>query len=475
MASPPMEGGSGPSVVRSFIGLGVGEAAARLIAFATTLLIARRLGAEGLGVVSFAFAILLYLQRVVDAGFDLGIGIREAASRRQNLRDFVPPVLTFRLALAAATIGVLVVAALIAKEVEGDMIMLYALTLIPLALSTRWVLTGMGMTAIAGFSRAVGEAVVLIVVFLVVSSPADLWRVPVSQLLGDSAAALLLLTVLHQYGVHASLRWDTRTVRPLVRHVAPYVGSTLLGLAIFNADLVFLRAFSDRATVGLYASAYALVSFLINVGATYSLSLITPIAQLADAPVERQLLYGTAWARALAVAVPVAVGGGLIAHQVITTVFGPPFAAAGAVLVVLMFSVPLSVLRSIAVSALMAQGREDILFRTVFIAAAANIALNLVAVPAFGMLGAALVTVFTELLRLVLAQRYAGTLGMRAPGFGRHWKTAIASIIMAATVALGFRESLLPAILAGIAVYVVALFAVGGVGRDAQGRLELHV
>jgi hypothetical protein len=46
---------------------------------------------------------------------------------------------------------------------------------------------------------------------------------------------------------------------------------------------------------------------------------------------------------------------------------------------------------------------------------------------------------------------------------------------MAATVALGFRESLVPAILAGIAVYVVALFAVGGVGRDAQGRLELHV
>ena len=103
MASPPMqgEGAPGPSIARSFIGLGVGEAAARLIAFATTLVIARRLGAEGLGIVSFAFAVLLYLQRVVDAGFDLGIGIREAAARRQNLRDFVPPVLMFRLALAA--------------------------------------------------------------------------------------------------------------------------------------------------------------------------------------------------------------------------------------------------------------------------------------------------------------------------------------------------------------------------------------
>ena len=475
MASPPMEGGSGPSIVRSFIGLGVGEAAARLIAFATTLVIARRLGAEGLGVVSFAFAILLYLQRVVDAGFDLGIGIREAASRRQNLRDFVPPVLTFRLALAAVTIGALVLVALLAREIEGDMIMLYALTLIPLALSTRWVLTGMGMTGIAGLSRAVGETVVLIVVFLVVSSPADLWRVPVSQLLGDAAAALLLLAVLHQYGVHASLRWDTGTVRPLVRHVAPYVGSTLLGLAIFNADLLFLRAFADRATVGLYASAYALVSFLINVGATYSLSLIAPISRLAGAPDELQSLYGTAWARALAIAVPVAVGGALIANPAIRTFFGPAFTPAGTVLAVLMVSVPLSVLRSVAVSALMAKGREDVLFRTVFVAAAANIALNLVAVPAFGMLGAAIVTVLTELLRLVLAQRYAATLGMRAPSLRRHWKTAVASLLMAASVALGFRDSLVQAILVGIVVYAVALFALGGVRRDAAGRLELRV
>lgn len=475
MSSAPVEVSSGPSVARSFIGLGIGEAGARLIAFVTTLVIARRLGTDGLGVISFAFAILLYLQRVVDAGFDLGIGIREAANRRQNLRDFVPPVLTFRLVLAAAAIGLVVLTALLIKQVEGAMVALYALTLIPLALSTRWVLTGMGMTGAVGLSRALGEAIVLIVVFLVVSGQADLWRVPVSQLLGDTAAALLLIMVLHQHGVHASLRWDAGTVRPLVRHVAPYVGSALLGLAIFNSDLLFLRAFADLTTVGLYAAAYALVSFLINVGATYSLSLIPPLAQLADSPLARQSIYATAWARALAIVVPLAVGGALLANQVITVVFGPAFAPAGIVLTILLISVPLSVLRSIAASALMAQGREDILFRTVFIAASVNVALNLVAVPAFGMLGAAAVTVLTELLRLVLAQRHAASLGIRAPAFSRHWKTVLATVVMAAAVALGFRESIVPAIAIGVVVYAAALVAVRGIGRNASGRVELQV
>ena len=123
----------------------------------------------------------------------------------------------------------------------------------------------------------------------------------------------------------------------------------------------------------------------------------------------------------------------------------------------------------------MAQGREDILFRTVLIAATMNILLNLVAVPAFGMLGAAAVTVLTELLRLVLAQRYASTLGVRAPAMKRHWKSAVASLLMAASVTLGFRHSLFPAIAVGVAVYAVGLFAVGGIGRDAHGRLELQV
>ena len=475
MSSPPVEGNPTPSLPQSFIRLGVGEAAARLIAFVTTFVIARRLGTEGLGVVSFAFAILLYLQRVVDAGFDLGIGIREAAKRRQHLRDFVPPVLTFRFVLAAATIGLVMLAAVLIRQVEGDMIVLYALTLIPLALSTRWVLTGMGMTGAVGLSRPVGESVVLIVVFLVVSNQADLWRVPVSQLLGDTVAALLLLMVLHQHGIPSSLRWNSNTVRPLVRHVAPYVGSALLGLAIFNSDLLFLRAFADRATVGLYAAAYALVSFLINVGATYSLTLIPSLAQLSDEPLARQSVYATAWARALAIVVPVAAGGALVAQQAITVVFGAAFAPAGIVLMVLLISVPLSVLRSIAVSALMAQGREDILFRTVLIAASVNIALNFVAVPAFGMLGAATVTVLTELLRLVLAQRYAASLGVRAPELQRHWKTALATLIMAGAVALGFRQSIVATVAIGVVVYAVALLAVRGIGRDANGRMELQV
>ena len=123
----------------------------------------------------------------------------------------------------------------------------------------------------------------------------------------------------------------------------------------------------------------------------------------------------------------------------------------------------------------MAQGREDILFRTVLISACANVAMNLVAIPAFGMIGAAVVTVTTELLRLVLAQRHASLLGVRPPLFSRYWKTAVATILMAATVAAGFTESLVTAIAAGAAAYAIGLLVTRAIRRTADGGVELQV
>ena len=462
-------------MTRSFIGLGFGEAAARLVAFVTTLVIARRLGADSLGIVAFAFAILLYLQRFVDAGIDFGIGIREASARRRQLASFVPPVLALRLTIAMVIIAIPVLVALVAPSVESRMVALYSLTLVPMALGTRWVLTALATTRPIAVARAAGEIIVLFAVTLTVMSDADLGRVPLSQLLGDAVAALMLWLALRRMGIHIGLRWDTATVRPLVRHVAPYVASTLLGLAIFNADLIFLRAFADRITVGLYAAAYSLVSFLINVGATYSLSLIPPLTRLSGEPERRLELYHTAWARAVAVVLPITAGGVVVARDLLSLVFGFSFAAAGPVLAILMLSVPLSVLRAIATSSLMAQGREDILFRTVFSAAIANVAMNFIAVPLLGMRGAALVTVATEGYRLVQAQYHARLLGMRPPRLTRHWRALAATAVMYALLSTPLGDSPIPAIGVGAIVYAIALSALGGVGRDLNGRWQLQV
>ena len=113
-----------------------------MIAFGAMLLVAHRLGAEGLGVVSFSAAVLLYLSRVVDAGIDMGIGIREASVRRDTLPEFIAAILTFRLLLAGIVGGIAGLASLsLLPAPEGTVVALYCLTLVPVALSARWART----------------------------------------------------------------------------------------------------------------------------------------------------------------------------------------------------------------------------------------------------------------------------------------------------------------------------------------------
>jgi O-antigen/teichoic acid export membrane protein len=360
-------------------------------------------------------------------------------------------------------------------SVESRMVALYSLTLVPMALGTRWVLTVLATTRAVALARTVGESLVLVAVTMSVLSIGDLGRVPLAQLLGDSVAALIMLLALRHLGIRIGFRWDSNTVRPLVRHVAPYVASTLLGLAIFNADLIFLRAFADRVTVGLYASAYALISFIINVGATYSLSLISPMTRLASEPSQRLDLYHRAWARAIALVLPLTVGGVIVSTDLLALAFGPSFAPAGPVLAILVVSVPLSVLRSVATSALVAQGREDILFRTVVFAAIANVAMNFVAVPLYGMRGAAVVTVLTEGLRMFQAQYYASSVGVGVPPLVRHWRAAAASLVMLAVLSTRLGDSPVLAAASGVVVYGFGLLALGGIGRGPDGRWQLQV
>lgn len=452
----------------SFAALASGEAAARGLAFATTLVIAARVGPGGLGVVAVAIAVVLYLSRVVDAGFDLGLGIREAAAPRHDLADLVSTILIFRLAIAAVFVAVCVLVAGIWPGEQSRMIALYSATLLPLALSVRWALIGLHRSGVVAAVRAIGELLALLAVFGLVHQRDDLWRAPVGQLLGDSAAAGILLVVLWRSGHRFAPRWRGDVIRDLLPHVIPYAGTTLLGLALFNADLLFLRGFHGAATAGLYAAAYVLVSFVINLGDTYSIALIPTFSKRIHEPILAEV-YAGAWIRCILVTLPVAVGGAIVAEHMIRLFFGAAFETASLPLGILIASAPFSVLRSVATAALIAAKEEAFLLRAVGFTAAVNVALNLIIVPRYGMVGAALVTLSTEALRLLVYQRRVRGLGLMAPALSRWWKPVLAVLIMAGVLQTGLGATLVKAIVAGAFTYGVAIFAVGGISRHPDG------
>src|SRR5688500_19297754 len=93
-----------------------------------------------------------------------------------------PALITVRLA-AAVLLAVIVGAfSIILLPHPDDLVLaLFALTLIPVGASARWILVGLERTHVVAAARAAGEALMVVLVIVLVRSRADLLFAPVSQ------------------------------------------------------------------------------------------------------------------------------------------------------------------------------------------------------------------------------------------------------------------------------------------------------
>lgn len=464
---------AGGSAGRRFLALGVGETAARLVAFAVTVYLARTLGADRYGLLVAALTVVMYLTFVVDAGMEM-VGVKAVAADPGQVPALLSRVLGSRLLIATAVLALTAaVAAVLLPPVDGRALTLYAGTLFGTALGTRFVHLGLDRAGYAAWSRVLGESLVALIVLAAVRHPDHLLRVPMAQIAGDVVAAIVLLRLLPPGRRPDGLRVDLPDTLALLREARPMILHGLLGLAIFNSDFLFLRVLKDAASVGYYAVAYTLISFVQNLGVAYTMSLIPTLAVRRADRIAAQAAVDDGMAQAMFGALPVTVGGLLVAPGLVAMMFGSGYAASAAPLQVLLLLVPIALVRNVWQAVLVAYDRQDLMLRTVVWAAGVNVVLNVVLIPPFGMIGAAAATVATEGVRTWLSARYAAGLSMVMPPFRRFRKVVLASAVMGLATWMAGQAPVLLTIAVGAISYVAVLLATGAVRPRRDGLPDL--
>jgi len=462
-------------VSRNFLALGSGEVISRLIAFAATVFVARILGADGSGVIAFAVGANLYFGRIADFAIEW-VGAKEVAKHRDSFNDLAEAITGIRLLLA----GTVAILAIISSQVflpapENDILSLYLLSMLPIAANTKWVHMGLENAKPIGFSRVLGESVALIIILLIMTTAAELWVPPLALLSSEILMASYLYYVLHRQGHRFGLSLHLKAALPIFKAALPVLVNLLLGLLIYNSDLIFLRLFRDSTSVGYYAAAYMLISFINNLGLSYAMSLLPTLTRLASEPDEEQSLYHTALAHMYAICFPIAVGGFLLAAPIIELGFGESYSESVFILQVLMWSVPLSMIRNVPWAGLIARGKQDLMMKAILYAAISNIALNLVLIPPYGMLGAAIAAVATELVAGYFMHHYAAREGLTFIPPGRIWLATVSGTAMAVAIIALDVGNLFVNILLGSAVYICVLTLFGGISFKKRQLPHLNV
>jgi len=446
-----------------FMALGGGEAVARLFAFGATVFLARTLSPAVYGIVGVAMGIMLYLTQLADGGIEL-VGVPLVARSRQRVAAVAEPVLALRI-VASLVLTALVVAAglLILPQPDGAVLAASSLALVFSGLSVRWIHLGLERAGGVAIARTVGELVALVAILVLVRDAGDVGFVPLAQFVGAGVTAFVLLWSLSRTGVSLRWRWRPAEANEVFRRSRHLVAFTLLGLLLFNFDLIYLRYRTGADAAGYYAAAYTLIAFAANLIVAFAHTVLPTLTRLEGEPGARSALFATACAQAFALALPVGVGAWYVAGQVVEQVFGGAYLPGVVALEWLAWTIPLAALRELPVVALIAAGRESALLRVNAVTAGCNVLLVVAAVPRFGLAGAAGATLATELIRLGLAGWYAWGAGFPVVPVRRLVKAAVASGAMAAALIWASPGAIWTSIPLGAAVYGGVLLAVGGI------------
>lgn len=397
----------GGRIARSFATLALGEVATRALTFVVTIRLAHVLGVAGFGALGFASAVLTYLLLVPNLGLDL-FGTREVARDRAAARELARAALGLRL-LGALVVALLLVPLALLLPVAPDVravVLLSGLSLLPYALTVRWLFLGLERPAVIVVATAVGQALVLAGTVAFVRGPADLFRVPPLQAAGELLTALLLLAA-----VRGEVGWflprpRLQTWRAILAQSLPIAAADATRTVVFNFDVVLLGVMLHQVAVGQYVAAYRLILLLLTLGGFYYTALLPALTRsLHRAPGEGITLLRLALRGALLCTAPLAIGGMLLATPLLATLYGAGYQEAAPAFGLLALTVPVVTVAAGFRNVLIASGRQRTDARIVAAGAAINVALNLLLIPTLRLVGAALATVLAESVILLWGWR----------------------------------------------------------------------
>ena len=224
---------------------------------------------------------------------------------------------------------------------------------------------------------------------------------------GTELAGAGLLTFLSSRFTRLALRPDPAIIRRVLRQAWPVAVTSICGVIYFRIDTVMLQYFRGSTDVAYYNCAYYLMASLMFLPESFARSIFPVMSELFTSSLDR---FAEVFSRALkylfTLAVPVALGGILLAPEIIRFLFGPAFLPAGDALRILSLALAIIFISYLVSSSITALDRQKFNMGFAIGIAVLNILLNLWVIPRWGFVGASWTTVVTEGAGCCLALAY---------------------------------------------------------------------
>ena len=448
-----------------------GQATERVLRLVVMAVLARYLGRTSFGLYAFVLTYVEFFHLLTDLGLQT-ILVREMARDPDRADELMGSALTLKL-IAAVVSTALALLVIRWTGYPASTGVLVGWTALGLFLSFRLSSVRQVFDSIFQVRLEMRTPVALGVGSEVLSAVGLLaavwWKLDLAAILAVQNLAYLPgavgLVRLTKQKISLRPQWSGKTLWNLLKESYPIGLSNLFTLAYVKLDILMLSAMRGDEAVGIYAAAYKLTGSLTIFPTALLASLFPLMSQYARAaPDVLPRLFHRSLNVILMAALPLAVGGTVLAREIIDLVYGDRFAQAALIFRVLSWAVAFSFISYLLTSALNAMDRQRIYLGLTASMTALNVLLNLLWIPRYGFMGAAVATLITEAALMLMCVRI---LAPHLKGYDLMpvLKVALSAGVMGAAVWFS-PFGLLGAVPVAIVVYVGCLVALRAVSRE---------
>lgn len=396
------------TVAKNTFWLTAGNFTGRIIKAFLIIYVARVLGAAGYGVFSYAVSLAGFFSLFSDIGVT-GILTKEGARNPKSMPEYLSTSLGIKAALLAlANIAIFTIAPSFAENVPE------ALPLLPLAAA---LITFDGLREIAfAITRSrekmeteAGISIVTNLAITVLGIGAIFFFHPTALgLMAGYTFGSLVGTTYAFWKVRDALvnpfkHFKKGLVGQIILEGLPFGLMGMLGTLMLNIDTIiigWLTAASEAAeTLGVYAAALRPVQVLYIVPAILSTAIFPALAKLAvDDKSRFKNLLENAISLSFLVAMPLVMGGLIVGQDLMLLLFGSEYVSGTPTFMVLLFTLLVVFPGNFVANAVFAYDSQRSFLWYLVLGLAANVILDLILIPPFGIIGSAIATLSAQIL-----------------------------------------------------------------------------
>jgi O-antigen/teichoic acid export membrane protein len=385
------------TILKNLFWLTSGQFATRLIRAGFIIYAARLMGAAQYGVFSYALGVAAFLSIFADIGINT-ILTREVARGGSHEARYFSTAWWIKAALTAAA-ALLVIVAWPMFSPVGNATLMMIVALLIISDGVRDFLAAffrgrerMELDALIAVATNAAIAAGGVAVLLYVSRGA--YALTLTYAAGAAFGALVALALLRKRIAQLLRAFDWRLVRPLIAASWPVAILGTFGAFMLSTDTIMIGWLRSETEIGYYAASQRIVHLLYVVPLILSSALFPRLSRIVGGNEKKtsNRFIENGLSCAFLLAIPIAVGGAVLGDPIVKFVYGAQYAPAILSFKILVSSVIFVFPGMLLTDVALAHNRQKTLSTLGICAATANIILNALLIPLYGIAGSALGT-----------------------------------------------------------------------------------